>query len=507
MPDDRTLARVAWLAPVALAAVVWFPITRNYFHFDDFLDLYQLRNEAPAHFFLRMYGGHLYLARNAVTALLDGAFGPAPVPFFAIALLTHLVNTALLYALALRGTGSWRLACVAAAMWAAAPANEGALGWYAVYGQVAATTCILAAMVGMVRADPAAPLGWGPPLRWATLALLGGGLFGVGIAAALVMPAVAWLLLPPSRLRRRAMAAFVGGAATLLAAYALLRALELPLYGEQRLEITFMLAGLTPGLLASHAEMLAALVGCGLALLPLGPLTDPLRFPDAVHVVVMSIGGLLLAAGLWAAPPTARRRLLACLLVMLAIYGLIAIGRSMFAADLGLAVIARTARYHYAAGALLSAALAIALGALAGRLRLPARAGSVAFAVWAVAVLATEIGVERRLDHFDGDRRETVATLAAIRAAVAAAPPGATVEIANRPFGAVGWVNFAYRDRFPGTAGVFVIFHPDDVVDGRRVVFTSDDPLVMKGARRGRRSATLLRELPAPQAAAKDPHP
>ena len=39
MPSDRTMARVAWLLPVALAAAVWFSLTRNYFHFDDFLDL------------------------------------------------------------------------------------------------------------------------------------------------------------------------------------------------------------------------------------------------------------------------------------------------------------------------------------------------------------------------------------------------------------------------------------------------------------------------------------
>jgi hypothetical protein len=101
----------------------------------------------------------------------------------------------------------------------------------------------------------------------------------------------------------------------------------------------------------------------------------------------------------------------------------------------------------------------------------------------------------------------TAGVLAEVRAAVAAAPPGATVEIPNREFGAVGVINVGYRDRFPGTAAVFAIFHPDDVVDGRRVVFTSSDPLVLKGRLAGRRSPALLRELPAPAPADKEPAP
>jgi len=39
------------------------------------------------------------------------------------------------------------------------------------------------------------------------------------------------------------------------------------------------------------------------------------------------------------------------------------------------------------------------------------------------------------------------------------------------------------------------------------VVFTSSDPLVLRGALAGRRSPTLLRELPAPPPAGMDPPP
>ncbi|MFN8641709.1 MAG: hypothetical protein U0802_08650 [Candidatus Binatia bacterium] len=507
MPSDRTMARVGWLLPVALAAVVWFPLTRSYFHFDDFLDLYQLRNDDPAHYFLRMYGGHLLIARHAVTAALDAAFGPNPRPFFAVVLITHLANTALLYGLVLRLTGRWALAAVAAAVWGTSPINEGALGWYAVYGQVAAATCILAVLAGLARQRGDAAPSWRAPIAWGLLMLLGGTLFGVGIAAALVMPVAAWLLLPPGPPRRRALAALGLAVAILLATYATLRALELPLYGEQRIETTFMLAGLTPEYVGNHAQLLGILLGFGVATLPLGALIDPNTFPSNAHVAAIAAAAALLIAGAWAGPATARRRLLACLLLVVGVYGLIAVARSMLSGFVGPWPLGRSLRFHYTSGALLAALLAVAAGACAGRWPPPAWLRRGLFALALAVVTWTSLGIARRINHFDGDRAATAKVLADIRAAVAAAPPGATVEIPNRDFGNVGFVNVGYRDRFPGTAAVFAIFFPDDVVDGRRVVFTSSDALVLRGRLGGRRSATLLRELPTPAPADKDPAP
>jgi hypothetical protein len=44
----------------------------------------------------------------------------------------------------------------------------------------------------------------------------------------------------------------------------------------------------------------------------------------------------------------------------------------------------------------------------------------------------------------------------------------------------------------PGWAAVFVIFYPENVVDGRRVYFITAHPGALRAAKRGRRSATLL---------------
>ena len=45
---------------------------------------------------------------------------------------------------------------------------------------------------------------------------------------------------------------------------------------------------------------------------------------------------------------------------------------------------------------------------------------------------------------------------------------------------------------FPGWAGIFTIYYPDNIVDGKRVVFVEPDPLVREWAQKGRRSRTLL---------------
>jgi hypothetical protein len=65
-----------------------------------------------------------------------------------------------------------------------------------------------------------------------------------------------------------------------------------------------------------------------------------------------------------------------------------------------------------------------------------------------------------------------------INAAVAAHPPGSTVYIENltSPLVLMGMMP---ERLFPGRAGVFVITHPSDMVDGRRVRFIERDPEVL----------------------------
>ena len=71
------------------------------------------------------------------------------------------------------------------------------------------------------------------------------------------------------------------------------------------------------------------------------------------------------------------------------------------------------------------------------------------------------------------------------------APPGGDVYIDNHPFRAMGPI-FVHSAAFPGSAAVFVIFFPDNVVEGRPVHFVEPDQRYFAPALSGRRSATLL---------------
>ena len=51
---------------LAFTAAVYLPLTQNYFHTDDFLNLYQILNEPLPTYLLTPHGGHVLLTRNAL---------------------------------------------------------------------------------------------------------------------------------------------------------------------------------------------------------------------------------------------------------------------------------------------------------------------------------------------------------------------------------------------------------------------------------------------------------
>ena len=79
-----------------------------------------------------------------------------------------------------------------------------------------------------------------------------------------------------------------------------------------------------------------------------------------------------------------------------------------------------------------------------------------------------------------------------MRAEIAAAPRGRAVSIKNVSFAATGFLVMADGRRFPGWVAVFEIFFPENIVDGRRVFFITDDPAVEAEAAPGSRMASLL---------------
>ncbi|HEY3186368.1 MAG TPA: hypothetical protein VGJ70_02760, partial [Solirubrobacteraceae bacterium] len=185
------------------AAAVYFPLTRNFFYAEDFYALYRLANGSVLRFVLEPEAGHVYVVRNALFYLFDRLFGPHPEAIFSAVLATHLLNVALVFGLVREITQSARLACFGAALWGTSPVEEGALGWYAVYGQVVATVIVLAVVRDVVRraGDVRRRTAW----RWCALLLLATTCFGVAVGVSLVFPVVALLLVPALRARAAAL--------------------------------------------------------------------------------------------------------------------------------------------------------------------------------------------------------------------------------------------------------------------------------------------------------------
>src|SRR5262245_3906022 len=341
------------VVPVALAAAVYWPITANYFFADDFLHLYQVDNEPLAKLLVTPFGGHLYTVSNLAFTLLYRLFGPEPRWYFCAVLLTHLVNVALLQEVVLRLGAAPRAAAAGAALWGTAPVLEGSLGWFSVYGHVLVATALLGVFASVARV--ASGKTRASPLRlavWYVVLLAGATCFGTGIAVALVFPVVAFLLLPPGRDRRRSCAVLVSLWVVVPLLYLLSHRIWVEVYGgpSQVLPIQIALA-LS---LRAPAEMLGGLLAQGVASTHLGFFWQGKTGSVAVLMVTTGVYLACVVAALGWGSDVLRRQVLACAVLSLAIYGLIAVGRGNLYAwapdpEATPFRMAATSRYHYVA--------------------------------------------------------------------------------------------------------------------------------------------------------------
>jgi hypothetical protein len=491
---------VALAVPLALSAALWWPILGNYFHADDFLNLYQIATRGFLEYVTQIHGGHVLLVRNAVFWAMVRAFGPDPRPFFVVVLATHLLNVALLFVVVRRLTASALLACLAAAAWGTSPLNTGALGWYAVYGHVLAATLLVAALADVARVRPGVRVTAGRALGWGLLLLAASVSFGVGIGVAAVFPLAAVLLLPRGALGGRAGAALGALPVAVAVAYVGTNLVSTWVYGRSAQTVLTLLGMLRHW--PSIVEMLGHLMAVGCAALVPGSLTGDAGYPRWTGVAGAAAVAAAVAAGVVRGDALARRRVAGLVVLAAGGYAVIAAGRAelfvdfpVFAPDLAHA--ATTVRYHYFGPLAVAAACAVALAAL----RMPVRPRAAAAAVAGVLAAATAVRAARgpAVNHWDADRQAVAAALDEISAAVAAAPPGGDVYLPVRFFMPLFIAAAQDRGEFPGSPALFVIFHPDNVVDGRRVHFVTSDPRILRAAAKGppRLRALFVRRAPA----------
>lgn len=473
--------------PLLLSGVVYYPITRNYFHMDDFLNLQWIANDSVARYVLQPFGGHILFTRNLLFYLFYQAFGPRPEYFFWAVLLTHLANVVLLFGVIRLLTASPHLGCLGASLWGTAPVNEGALGWYSVYGHVIVGTILLYLLYRIAhRMQEPAPVSLPEALLWCALLLTASASFGVGIGIALAFPAVAFLLLPGERMPRPIRFLLLALPPVLVAGYVTTNYLYTAAYGGSAergmMRLLGMLADWRPAggmflhLLAVGVTALGGNLGVSLDTYP-----SPLAYTIAGAYLVFFLAVLVLS------PPATRRLLVALAVIALSTYAIIAAGRAApFAASAVRAYGAYADRYHYVGSIPLAIILCVALGRLGAALRLGARSadGLLLVCIGFTAFLYGRSGWT--IDHHAADRQAAEQVVGSIRSSIGRAAPGEVVYIVNQAFPPA----VLQEPFFAGWAAVYTIFFPGDL--DRRVRFVDKYPRLGDVAHPGSRLAAIL---------------
>lgn len=480
----KLLAVVAAVGAVVAAA----PILANYFFQDDFGNFYEMANFGLGDFLVGSAAGQMYVVRNLLMYALFLLVRLEPIPVYGVVIATHVVNVLLLFALVRRLTASAGIACFGALLFAVSPTNDGTLGWYAVYGQAMAVAFVLGGVLLLApRPGDDAPLGVGRALGVAVCLLAASQCFGTGAAVAMAIPVLAVLVRPSSMRAPKALLVLCGVPIVVVgmwwAMHATARRLNtMPVGGTE-------IAAAATGAMheVAHGHMLRHITGIGAASLIAGPANPFVPYPERGVPLALAFAGVVAVA--FASGDARTRRLLAAFLgLALACYVVIASARGpMFAAlrpDALLRVYVEASRYHYMAQVGLAVAAALVVAEAARRLRLPPAARAVLLAAWACWAIGGTLLLRPPGRHWERERALVTRADAAVAALVRAQPPGTTVCIPNKP------VPVALR--FPGWAGIYLLLHPEDTFEGRRVFFTSDNPKMLEFRDEGGRIARLL---------------
>jgi hypothetical protein len=462
MSENRVLGAVLLAAVIVHGRV----LGAGFLH-DDFLHLYGAAALPIGDFLTRTTGGHFMVVHKLFFLGLHGLAGVEPAPYFAVVLLTHLINVGLLFRLCRRLGAGLALSGLAAFLWGTTPVHHGTLRWFSAYGAVLSTLLTLVALLqlaGAIREQRG--MHW-REVAVASLALfIGAATVSGGLVVALVFPVVAALALPRVSTPRR----------TVILVVSSLAALTLGLgsrFVDVQASVRLFGALLAQGAGSIMLGPLAAVTDAGSALFP--------EVPEAFAIGVGAAAGLallvLLLGAVRRADHAERRLILGMTLLGLALYAAVALGRTWATAK-GFAWVATRDRYHYEPTALLVVGVVTALRTL--RHVAPAKGWSLGVIVpMILASLGLSVVAARAV--FTARDDESGAYMTAVSASIHAlaqqSPPGADLYLRNDDFKPVGLLASMGmpREAFPMLGGYWVIAHGTRPLAGHRVVFVEPD--------------------------------
>lgn len=474
-----TAAAVA--IPLAVSAAVYAPILGSYFFADDFYNFVRIADRGCARFAVEPMAGHVLLARNLVMCLQYDLFGLGARWYFAVVLATHLLNVWLLFRVIRLLTRRRAVACVSATLWGACPLHAEPLSWYSVYGHVLSCTVMLAVLAVVLSRTDRGDRGPSPGVAVAcgVLLLLAATCFGTGLAIAVTVPVLILAMVPAAR---------QGGVGSAL----LLTSLSTPLLylglrwvarrtGESSWVNEAALATAV-GHLGAAPAMLLHLLRHALLGVVAGPWASVVPNVEALSWVLLALAALAIGAAIATGGAANRRAVLSMLVLCLAIYGVVALGRASISEMRGgPGVVAAVQRYHYAGSAALIMCLAAALSVLPrGRrsaLLLAVTMGGLVVAnAW--ALYDRPVTVDQRPQI----RQLVTARLASVDASIRMAAPGDTVHLQNQalPRDVVGVFG---PHLLPGTAALALIANRTDQPLGRNLRFWETEAVVRQAFR------------------------
>lgn len=499
--EGEVAARVWMIAVLALVGGVYFPVTRVFFYADDFSCFATIVDAGLPYFLLHPIGGHAYLVRGIFFYLPFALFGFKAEPYAWLALITHVLNVALLFRVTRRLTGSVLAAALGALLWGTSPLQSEALGWFAAYGYVLSGTALLLTL-DLALARPGKT--WESGSKAALCALLlwcGAMSCGVGVGTALAFPFVIALHAPEAYRSMRPRVVLVLLPALIVGSYYGSRWLFARLYGPLPVEER-MLGAMAFSSSWPVFQMTGLLLKFGtdglLDGIWLPPSSGPGSCVEAPWWPLWAFLALVVCASSVSRSET-RRSMLGLFGLALGAYGIIAVGRANLDAG-AVPVHAGMYRYHYVGTLPLAMILAGAVQEVARYVKLPNLVPGALLAGWFALALLIHGTTPWKLNEYASCRRSVETTLRTIDARIDAAPSGKDVYLPNDLVPEC----FMYSD-VADSAGLFAFQYPQDDVRGRRVHFIAPgaDPVAARppavaGDRAGRHNARRLSALVIP---------
>jgi hypothetical protein len=143
--------------PIALITMLYSPGVTAWFYQDDFgwlnlrHDVHSVSDLATALFAPKAHGNMRPLGENAYWLTLSSIFGPDPLPFHIVTILTQVASLLLLGALVRRLMASELAALAAQVLWIVSIGVATALGWSSIYNQLLSAFFFLLAFYFLVR--------------------------------------------------------------------------------------------------------------------------------------------------------------------------------------------------------------------------------------------------------------------------------------------------------------------------------------------------------------------